>query len=227
MPPPLEAIVERMAEARALNRARFRHYVVTRNYMLFGKKKDKAKSEVTAELTFVPPNSKTYSIKGRTGAGLGERIVRRMLDGETKIVEEYGSTDFSPENYSFRLAGEVTIEGRRCHVIQIQPRRRAKNLLRGTIWVDTRTYLPHRLEGQPEKSPSWWLREPRLTFLYGDVEGMWLQTGSEFTTRVRIFGPHTMISRDVRYQTAGERAGSELPSTGRFSRQTDPLPPRP
>jgi hypothetical protein len=31
---------------------------------------------------------------------------------------------------------------------------------------------------------------------------MWLQTASEFTTHVRMFGQHTMRSRDVKYRTA-------------------------
>jgi hypothetical protein len=198
--PNLEAIVEGMARARADNRASFRPYAVTRDYVLYGKEKAHSRSEVTARLTFVPPNSKRYAILQRTGSGLGERLVRRMLDGETTIVKDYGLTDISPDNYEFRLTGEETVNGRRCHVIEIFPRRADKTLIRGTIRVDAGTYLLHRMEGEPAQSPSWWLTGARITFFYGDVEGMWLQTASEFTTHVRIFGQHTMISRDVKYE---------------------------
>jgi hypothetical protein len=221
--PTVETIVERMAQARADNRARFRPYVVTRDYALFGKERHKAKSEVTAAVTFVPPNSKEYNILKRSGSGLGERLVRRMLDGETEIVKEYGSTDFSLDNYGFRFVGEELVNGRRCHVIEITPRRKDKTLLRGTIWVDTHTYLLHRMEGEPAKSPSWWLRNARITFFYSDVEGMWLQTASEFTTHVRIFGQHTMTSRDVKYETASQRADMGLPGTAQLSRSTSRL----
>ena len=197
-PPTVPIIIERMAQARAGNRARFRPYVVTRDYALFGK----ANSEVIAEVTFVPPNSKTYSILRRTGSGLGERLVRRMLDGETQIVQGYSSTDISLDNYEFRFAGEEHFNGRPCYVLEISPRRKDKTLIRGAVWVDADTYLLHRLEGEPAKNPSWWLRDARITFFYGDVEGMWLQTSSKFTTHVRIFGQHTMVSRDVKYETA-------------------------
>ena len=200
--PAMEVIVEGMARARADNRARLRPYVVTRDYALFGKEKNKATSEVTAQLTFVPPDSKKYNILQRSGSGLGERLVRRMLDGETAIVREYSSTDISAENYDFRFSGEESVGGRRCYVIEIIPKRTAKTLLHGTIWVDDTTYLLHRMEGAPAQSPSWWLTNARITFFYSDVEGMWLQTASEFTTHVRIFGRHTMISRDVKYETA-------------------------
>lgn len=96
--PRLEAIVAGMAQGRAENQARLRPYVVTRVYVLSGKKKDKTKSEVTAEIAFTPPNFKKYSIRESNGSGLGERLVRRILEAETQIVKDYGTTDISPAN---------------------------------------------------------------------------------------------------------------------------------
>jgi hypothetical protein len=191
-----------MARARAENRARFRSFVVTRHYALFGKERNKSKSQVTAEVTFVPPNSKQFSIQQSTGSGLGEKLVRRMLEGETEIVEDYGSTDISPDNYDFRFIGEQFLDNQRCYVLELFPKRKHRTLLRGTVWVDVNSYLLHRLEGEPAKSPSWWLRNVRIAFTYSDVAGMWLQTASEYTTNVRIFGQYTMTSRDVRYEAA-------------------------
>jgi len=72
--------------------------------------------------------------------------------------------------------------------------------LRGNIWVDANTYLLRRTEGEPVKAPSWWVRDVRIALRYGDVGGMWLQTASEATARVRILGPCTMVSRDVKYK---------------------------
>jgi hypothetical protein len=81
------------------------------------------------------------------------------------------------------------------------PRRKDKILLRGKIWVDSTTYLLRRTEGEPERAPSWWLRDSRIVLIYGDVAGMWLQISSESTADVRFLGRHTMISRDVKYKT--------------------------
>ena len=39
-----------------------------------------------------------------------------------------------------------------------------------------------------------------VTFVYGDVGGMWLQTTSEAVANVRILGRSTMVSRDVKYK---------------------------
>lgn len=188
-----------MAEARAENQTRLRSYLVTREYTLFGKDEQRRRTDVTAEISFQPPGFKQYQIVQTQGSGLGARIVRRMLDGETEIVRDYATTDISPDNYDFRLLGEDESLGVRCHLLHLTPKRTEKTLLRGTVWVDANSYLLRRIEAAPAKSPSWWLRDVELVFSYEDVEGLWLQTASQFTTNVRLFGRHTMTSRDVRY----------------------------
>ena len=145
--PAVETIVARMAQARAANRHRFRPYVVTREYKLFGKERQNTKSQVTAEVTFVPPDSKKYAFQKSSGAGLGGRIVGRMLESEAEIAKDYSSTDISPNNYDFRFIREEELAGRRCYVLELNPRRKEKNLVRGNIWVDADTYLVHRTEG--------------------------------------------------------------------------------
>jgi len=198
--PDVEAIVARMAQARAENRARFRPYTVTRDYKLFGKERHDPKSQVTADVAFVPPNLIQYAIEQTTGTGWGEKIVRRILANEAKTTKEYAATEISPANYDFRFLREEDVEGQRCYVLELLPKRKDKQLLRGNIWVDADTYLLRRAEGEPAKSPSWWVREVRLVLSYGDVGGMWLQTASEATANVRIAGQYTLVSRDVKYK---------------------------
>jgi outer membrane lipoprotein-sorting protein len=198
--PNVEAIVARMAQARAENRAHFRSYIVTREYKLYGKERQATKSQVVADVTFVPPDSKKYTIQQINGSGLGKMIIGRMLAREAEVTKDYGVTDISPDNYDFRFSREEEVRGQRCYVLELLPRRKDKNLLRGNIWVDADTYLLRRTEGQPAKTPSWWVRDVRIALRYGDVGGMWLQTASEATASVRILGQCTMVSHDVKYK---------------------------
>jgi hypothetical protein len=198
--PTAETIIASMAQARAENRARLRPYIVTREYKLYGKERQATKSEVVADVTFVPPDSKEYTIQQINGSGLGKMIIGRMLEKEAEVTKDYGATDISPDNYDFRFIREEEVSGQRCYVLELLPRRKDKNLLRGDIWVDADTYLLRRTEGQPAKAPSWWVRDVRIALRYGDVGGMWLQTASEATAHVRILGPCTMVSRDVKYK---------------------------
>ena len=205
--PNAETILGRMAQARAENRTHLRSYRVTRNYRLFGKEQTATEAEIVADLTFVPPDLKHYAIRQASGIGLGEKIVRQMLERETDIVKDYLSTDMTPANYDFRFIREEELNGQLCYVLEIVPRRKDNTLLRGHIWVDATTYLLRRTEGEPGKAPSWWLRDARIVLVYGDVGGMWLQTASESTANVRFVGPHTMVSRDVEYKISELAAG--------------------
>lgn len=198
--PTVHAIVERMGQARAENRARFRPYVVTRSYKLFGKEEDKVKSQVIADIAFVPPNLKKYAIEESSGSGLGERAVRRILESEAEAAKDYDATDYPQANYDFHyIRDEQDASGKRSYVLEMIPKRAGKTLLRGKIWVDASTYRIHRFEGEPAKSSSWWVRDVQMVFLYSDVDGMWLQTSTEATARVQILGPHRMVSSDVKY----------------------------
>ena len=199
--PPVDLILLRMARARTNNQAHLRPYSVTREYRLVGSQ-EQTRSEVIADVSFVPPAFKQFVIQKSSGIGLGERIVRQMLEHETDIVKNNGATDLTLANYDFRFLREEELSGQPCYVLEMRPRRIDKILLRGQIWVDSLTYLLRRTEGEPGKAPSWWLRNARIALVYGDVEGMWLQTASESTADVRFLGRHTMLSQDVKYQVS-------------------------
>ena len=119
--PAAETIITRMAQARAENRARLRPYIVTRTYKLFGKDESKAKSEVTADVAFVPPDSKKYTIQETNGSGLGQILVRRVLANEAEVSKDYVATDISADNYDFRFIREADLGEQHCYVLELLP----------------------------------------------------------------------------------------------------------
>ena len=82
--PVVESIIARMAQARVAIRHCFRPYIVTRAYKLFGKERENTKSQVIANVIFVPPDSKKYAFQKSSGTGLGGRIVARMLETRSR-----------------------------------------------------------------------------------------------------------------------------------------------
>jgi len=199
-PVPIETIIARMAQAGEDNHAHFLPYVVTRDYQLFGKERNTPTSQIIVELTFVPPYLKSYAIRHTNGSSMGATIVRRMLEGQMAFAKDSGSTDISQGNYDFRFIREEDVNGHHCYVLALLPRRKAKNLLRGNIWIDASTYLIQRVEGEPVKSSSWWLRDVRIVLLFGYVGQMWMQTSTESTANVRIVGQYKIISQDMSYK---------------------------
>jgi hypothetical protein len=209
--PTNEEIVAQMLQAQGENRAHFRPYKVTRDYKVYGgADHNEPRSRLIAEISVVPPDSKKYTIENASGSFLEESVVRKMLDGEVAFAKDSGSSDITRENYDFRLVREDEISGQRCYVLDLIPKRKSKNLLRGSIWVDAQSYLPLRVEGEPAKNPSWWVTDARIVLLYGYVGPMWLQTFSESTANVRIIGRSTLIWQDVRYRMGELAPGADL-----------------
>ena len=212
--PSIDDIVVLMTQAQADNRARFRPYTVTRSYKLFkGKDNDEVKSAVSAEITVEPPEFERYTVKSAEGSELGEKLVRRMLDSEMDLAKDYASTGITPTNYEFVFAREDVLGGHPCYVLTMLPKRRSKSLLRGMAWMDSSTYLFRRIEGEPAKNPSWWLKDVRIVLLYGYAGGMWLQTASEATANVRMLGPSSLRWQDVSYQVRDYFPAASLAST--------------
>ena len=201
--PDLQSIVARMEKASADNQRRMRRYTVVREYDFFGADGADPRSQVIAQLSFIPPDSISYVIQRTRGSHLGEKLVRRILEGEVEIARRSSATDLSRENYDFRYVGEANLQNSRCYVLELEPKRKDKDLLRGKIWVDAETYLLRRAEGEPARNPSFWVHDVHIVLHFGEVGGMWLQTGSEATATARLLGRSSMVLRDVKYDFSG------------------------
>jgi hypothetical protein len=196
--PDVNAIVARMEQEQTRNRARTQAYIVEREYQLLGDD-DKLLSEVTAAVTYQPPRTKDYSIQASSGSGQGQKIVRKVLDHERVAARTPEAAEVSRRNYRFRLLRTERLDGQDCFVLGLEPLRKEKNLLEGEAWVDQKTFLLRRVEGKPAMSPSWWLKDVRVTMSYAPVgeDDVWLQTASFAEAKVRLFGRRALASRNV------------------------------
>lgn len=200
--PELNTIVQRMEQAARENRDRYRAYVITREYLMYGAQDQKPGSTVRADISFVPPNRKDFTITETQGSSRGETVVRHILENEQKAAETGQAPGaVSSENYNFSLKGEQTVDGQDCFVLGLAPKRKEKSLIVGQAWVDKKTYLVRRVQGQLAKMPSWWIKSVEVTLGFSDVNGMWLQTSTKASADVRVFGPHTLQENAIKLRT--------------------------
>ena len=198
----LATIVSRMEQAAQENRSHYRPYIVTREYRMYGSDEQQPKSEVTAEINFVPPTRKDFRITDANGSSRGESIVRHILDDETKAA----ATGTAPgavtrENYDFQFLGDEALDGHECYVLLLHPKRADKSLISGKAWVDKDTYLIRRMDGEMAKMPSWWLKSVHVTLDFTGVDGMWLQERTRAVADVRMVGRHVLTSDAVKFQS--------------------------
>lgn len=214
----LQSIVAGMEAAQLQNREHYRAYTLVRDYKLFGSSGREAQSDVVARVSFVPPNRKTFTIDRVIGAPRGEKVVRKILEHEVQTTaEDHGASVLNRENYDFVFLGMANVDGHSCYLLQLQPKHKREDLVSGRGWIDAETYLPRLIDGDLAKNPSWWLKRVHLTLSFGEVGGMWLQTGTRAEADVRVFGEHTLTSNEINYQTGTAEARNRLPAAKRRS----------
>lgn len=196
--PDLSTIVARVTLAQIENHARVKPYSVDREYKIFGSEDEVPRTDVLAKISFLPPDQKSYDIDRSTG-GLGEKIVRHILDHEVRAARATDELMITPQNYEFSYLGEEDFHGQPCYKLAITPRHDGKEMLKATVWVETGTYRILHVEGEPAKSPSFWVKDIHLELGFKEVGGMWLQTSTHATARTRFGGEYRMVSSDLNY----------------------------
>jgi hypothetical protein len=224
--PPINSIVSRIQQAQIEARPQV-PYQEIRKYRIFPSNNSNAASEVVAEVEFRLPSSKNYFIQQRSGSTRAEEVVRRILDHEVQAAAQGGHVPPSAVmqgNYDFSYLGEAAIDGQPCYVLQLNPKRKDKNLIAGKAWVDSQSFLVRQIEGDLVKSPSWWIKKVHVKLNFGDVSGVWVQTATWALADVRVFGSHILTSEIVDHRNAdvvavknssrtrSRRNGESLPS---------------
>ena len=114
------------------------------------------------------------------------------------------ASEFTPDNYSFALLGRGNLAGKQFYVLQLSPKRECTELIRGKAWIDADTFLVTRIEGEPAKNPSWWVKNLHLSINYGRADGLWLPLETRATADLRLLGTHTLSSNSVQVQALTE-----------------------
>lgn len=211
----VDAILQELQNAQAAVRPQV-SYQVIREYRLFGSKNSKADSEVVAEVNFKPPATKDYRIQSSSGSSRGPQLVRHILDHEVEVASRNHKANnaISRDNYDISFAGEQTLDGRPCYVLGLKPKRVESDLISGKVWIDQRSFLIRQIEGDVQKTPSWWLKRLHVKLVFNDLEGIWVQTNMEAVADVRIVGSHTLTSHIIDYRKQSEVAVTPIDEDG-------------
>ena len=207
---PLHGIIQSMQEAQLATLPKA-SYQIIREYRLFGATNSKANSEVVAEVNFRPPAFKDYRIQKSSGSSRGRQLVRQVLDHEVEATANKSSSAISTDNYGFDYIGETVLDGQACYILALKPKRKETDLISGQVWIDKHSFFVRQIEGELEKSPSWWLKQVRIKVLFADFQGGWVQTKMEAKADVRIVGTHTLTSRIVDYRREDQVAATQSP----------------
>lgn len=179
------------------NPAQSQPYDVTRKYKVFRGDGRQPISEVTAQISFTPPDMKSYKITQASGNLRGEKIVRTILDQQIDLAKKGDNNQISRGNYDFVFLRRENFGVIPEYVLLIIPKRKARNLLLGQIWVDANTFRIRRIEGVPIKSPSIWIKDIHVTVQFALLNGMWLPVSFDAIATIHFLGQYTLTGLTV------------------------------
>ena len=217
-PPALsaDAVIDRLMAASERRAAELRGYRGTRLYHLeyrglFGARE--ATMQVLA--SYRAPQERSFSIISETGSKLLlSRVLLKLLDSEREAFRNERQIELSPANYRFRSLGMERSPGcDPCYLLEVQPRQDNKFLYRGKIWIDANDFALVRMEGQPVKSPSFWIKDTEILSNWERVGDFWLIQHSRSVSHIRMGGT-ALLTVDYRdYQITG-MGKTEAPALG-------------
>ena len=148
-------------------------------------------AEMIVKVAYRAPNTKEFSVVSQTGSKfIIDRVFKKLLEGEQEAANDENrlNTALSTDNYDFTSAGyENTPEGAE-YVLNLLPKTKNKYLYRGKIWVDGKDFAVVRIEGEPAKNPSFWIKKTEVKHRYIKVGDFWLPAENHTESVIRLGG---------------------------------------
>ena len=113
------------------------------------------------EIRYDAATGKNFRIVSQTGSNLlCDKVLKKAVDSEKEASQDKASTALNETNYKFSLATD-TVNGRPAYVLHEEPLKEGKFLSRGKIWIDAQDFAIVKMETEPAKNPSFWIRTRR------------------------------------------------------------------
>jgi len=189
-----DQVVARMIARDSERQAALHGYTAYRRYVLENRAHHK-QAEMLVRMICREDGSKQFEVVTASGwSGARKHVFPRLLEAEIDAARPdlRERSRITPDNYTFEMAGTADVRGRLAYVISIEPKTQNKYLARGRIWVDADEYAIVRVEGQPAKNPSFWLKSVHFVHDYNKSGPFWFPVTDRSVTDARLFGATEM-----------------------------------
>jgi outer membrane lipoprotein-sorting protein len=178
-------------------------YTVTEHYAVYRYHDETHPvAEMTVKTEYRKETGKSYTILSQSGSQfIRNHVLEAVLDREKEInlpgIRE--ASWITSANYEMKLkpGGVQRQDGRDCLVLAITPRRKAANMIEGTLWVDARDGEIVRLEGSATQSPSIFTGPAHVMRQYASVSGFAMATQARAVSDSFLLG-QTVVTIDYR-----------------------------
>jgi hypothetical protein len=115
-------------------------------------------------------------------------VIARYLTAETEGQKDNSQYAITPANYRFKYKGTLEQGGTHVYIFDLKPRKKRVGLFKGELWLDTKTFMPIREEGEFVKNPSVFLKKVEFIRSYQLQDGVAVPKHIESRVDTRIVG---------------------------------------
>jgi hypothetical protein len=173
-------------------------------------------AEMGVKVKCLSPGKREFVIQSTSGSKLIiDRVLKKLLEAEEEQLdpEIQQRSALNEDNYRFTLIGfENTPSGSR-YMLSVEPRRKDKFLYQGRIWVDAGDFAVVRVEAEPAKNPSLWIKKADIVQVYAKVNDFWLPAYNRSSTAVRLGGHADLTIEYKAYEITNASQVSGLPTS--------------
>jgi hypothetical protein len=186
--PSADEVVAKMLRGDVERRSELPGYTALRRYVAVNNDR---RAEMVVRVDCSPDGTKQFTIISEEGSSaIRKHVFYKILSEESEASgrETREGSRITPANYKFNMVGQDTLDTGLAYVLAIIPKTEERHLINGKIWVNAKDYSIVRIEGQPARSPSFWVHNVHFVHTYQRVGQFWFASSTHSISEVRIFG---------------------------------------
>jgi hypothetical protein len=208
-------VVGRLMEMNAVRAAALKSYRSRRSYQLdYAGFPKNLHAEMVVDMSYSAPATEEFTVVSQSGPKwMINLVLKRLLETEQESIEDKNraSAQITSGNYDFTLLESPDTADGCTYVLGVRPKAPNKFLFRGRIWVDDKDFAVCRIEAEPSKNPSFWIKKTEIHHSNLKVGDFWLPAENKSVSSVRLDGHATLT---IKYGDYEIQATHALASTG-------------
>jgi hypothetical protein len=200
----LPEIVDRLNKSNVERLKNLEHYQGTREYVLDYKGfPHDVHADVVVHVSFSAPYTQEFTVISETGSKIiVNRVIKPMLETEQESLQPANrdKVQITGDNYNFTLL-DTHDSGDGCpYELGAEPKVTTKFLFRGKIWVDGKDFAVCRIEAEPARNPSFWIKSTAIHHSFMKVGDFWMPSLNNSASNIRLGGRATLTIRYEGYE---------------------------
>jgi hypothetical protein len=170
-------------------------------------------ADMTVTMIYKAPATKEFTVVSENGnKWLINHIFQRLLDSEKEALDAQNraNTALTSKNYTFTLLSDQPTADGCSYVLAVEPKIPNKFLYRGRIWVNSKDFAVCRIEAEPAKNPSFWIKKTDIHHDYIKIGDFWLPADNKSVSSVRLGGVATLTIKYEDYKILQSHALNQL-----------------